>query len=78
MKRFLGMASFSSPALAQAQRQAISFALRYASPPFLPLEPYEGLLLEAFERGELTLDQVLAHVEAQDFAPARGLVPGQA
>ncbi|MGY2132410.1 hypothetical protein ACW9KT_09290 [Hymenobacter sp. HD11105] len=44
----------------------------------LPLEPYEGLLLEAFERGELTLDQVLAHVEAQDSAPALGLVPGQA
>jgi hypothetical protein len=72
------MPSFSSSVLVPAQRQAISFALRFASPPYLPLEPYEGLLLEAFERGELTLDQVLAHVEAHDFAPARGLVPGQA
>jgi hypothetical protein len=75
MKRFVGMPSFSSSALAPAQRQAISFALRFAQQPFLPLQPYEGLLLEAFEQGRLTLDQVLAHVEDHDFAPARGRTP---
>ncbi|MGY2134951.1 hypothetical protein ACW9KT_22155 [Hymenobacter sp. HD11105] len=69
------MATSTSPILVQAQRQAISFALRYAQHPFLPLEPYEGWLLEAFERGELTLDQVLAHVEAQEFTAARRLAP---
>jgi hypothetical protein len=36
------------------------------------------LLLEAFEQGRLTLDQVLAHVEDHDFAPARGRTPALA
>ncbi|QIL78348.1 hypothetical protein [Hymenobacter sp. HDW8] len=68
----------SLPSLLPAQRQALGLALRLARLPHLALEPYERLLLEGFERGELTLDQVLTHVEASAFAPERRVLPAWA
>ena len=57
-----------------AHRLAVSLAFRYPSYYFLTPSPYHQVLLDAFVRGELTMDQVLVHLEAHEYAPDRGSV----
>ncbi|WP_133274405.1 hypothetical protein [Hymenobacter radiodurans] len=53
----------------EAHRLAFLLAFQLPSHPFLTPSPYQQLLLEAFVRGELTMDQVLVHLEAYEYAP---------
>ncbi|WP_188547707.1 hypothetical protein [Hymenobacter qilianensis] len=65
------MRSTSTLSSHQAHRLAVSLAFHFPSCAFLTPGPYHQLLLEAFVRGELTMDQVLVHLEAHEYAPER-------
>ncbi|UOQ69418.1 hypothetical protein [Hymenobacter volaticus] len=55
----------------QARRLAIYFAFQYPAQPFLTATPYQHLLLETFLRGQLSMDQVLVHLEAHEYERER-------
>ena len=47
------------------RQQAVRFALRLTEGTLLAPANYERMLLEQFVRGDLTIDQVLARLEAR-------------
>jgi hypothetical protein len=50
----------------QERKRLVTMALGLvASPPLAP-KPYERMLLEQFVRGNLSIDQVLTHLEHQE------------
>lgn len=55
----------------QARRLAIYFALHYPAHPFLTFTPHQHLLLDTFLRGELTIDQLLVHLEVHEYERER-------
>ena len=62
----------------QARRLATYFAFRYPVQPFLSSTTHQRLLLDTFLNGELTMDQVLVHLEAHEFEQERPATIGQA
>ncbi|MGY2134511.1 hypothetical protein ACW9KT_19950 [Hymenobacter sp. HD11105] len=56
-----------------AHRQAVALAIQFPAHPFLTPGPYQHVLLDAFVGGQLTMDQVLVHLEAAEYA---SLSPG--
>ncbi|MDF7814034.1 hypothetical protein [Hymenobacter sp. YC55] len=69
---------YASLSVEQARRLAVYFALRAPTHLFLASTPHQQLLLETFLRGELTMDQVLVHLEAHEYERERPPVIGQA
>ncbi|HLK97132.1 MAG TPA: hypothetical protein VK364_05135 [Hymenobacter sp.] len=69
--------SFSAASLSSLQdgRVAVSYALYFTQNNFLTPGPYKQLLLDAFVRGELTMDQLLVHLEAQEYEQERRPAP---
>lgn len=62
------MPSPFSPSPPQAHRLAVALALQLPAHPFLTPGPYQHVLLEAFVGGQLTMDQVLTHLEAAEYS----------
>lgn len=62
----------------QAIRLAVYFALQYPTYPFLRPSSYQQLLLEEFLRGELSMDQLLVHLEAHEYEREWRPTPAQA
>jgi hypothetical protein len=62
----------------QARRLAIYIALNYPAHRFLASTPHQQLLLDTFLRGELSIDQVLVHLEAHEYERERQPIIGQA
>lgn len=61
----------SSLSTLQARRLAVSLALNFTPTPYLQPSPYKQLLLDAFVRGDLTMDQVMVHLEAHEYERER-------
>lgn len=68
----------TSLAAVQARRLAIYVAFQLPAQPFLTPTPHQRLLLDTFLRGELTMDQVLVHLEAHEYERERSPTIGQA
>jgi hypothetical protein len=62
----------------QGRRQAVQFALALTRDTQLAPKPYEEQLLAQFVRGELSIDQVLSHLEEPGAGPDVSLPPNEA